>query len=205
MITIGILGGVASGKSSVAHMLAELGAEILDADRTGHEVLNDKATHEFIRHRFGPDVLATDGSVDRHRVAELVFGDSPASAANRKALEAFLHPAIKQRLAEEAQQLVDAGCQVVVLDAPLLLEAGWHEQCDLLVFVDTPPEARLRFAQQRGWDADELESREMAQADLHDKRQHANISFTNSGSLGELREKVREFWQQQIAPRLQDG
>jgi dephospho-CoA kinase len=207
MKTIGILGGVASGKSQVARLLAELGAGVLDADRGGHEVLaNDPDIRQLLVDRWGSTILSADGSINRAAVAARVFaaGDSSPSAdasAEREFLESVLHPRIRALLAEKTADFAREGRPAVVLDAPLLLEAGWGPLCDLLVLVDAPTELRLARAHQRGWSDEEFFRRESAQMSVDDKRKQAQVVVTNDGSLDSLREAVRDIWQRHVTPQ----
>lgn len=200
MITFGIVGGVASGKSLVSQQFAALGAGILDADRAGHEVLaNDADVRAALVDRWGSTVLAADGSVDRHAVAARVFGDSENAVADRKFLEHSLHPRIRQRLDVDRQQFVAAGRVAVVLDAPLLLEAGWGPMCDVIVFVDTPREVRLARAANRGWHEAEFDRREAAQWPIERKCSAADVVIQNSGLAEDLRAAVGRLWSQHLA------
>lgn len=197
MKTIGIVGGIASGKSLVAKLFAELGAGHLDADQAGHEVLaNDAEVRQALIDRWGTAILASDGSIDRAAVAACVFAASnPTQAAReREFLESVLHPRIRTLLTEKMAEFADSGRAAVVLDAPLLLEAGWGPMCDLLVVVVSSREARLARALTRGWSADEFSRRESAQGSVEDKRRAANVLIQNDGSLEDLREAVRDVW-----------
>ncbi|MCC7476653.1 MAG: dephospho-CoA kinase [Pirellulales bacterium] len=198
MITIGLVGGVASGKSVVAHLLVELGAGLLDADRDGHELLeHDEEVREMLRLRWGDGVLAPGG---RSIIAKIVFAEDEKGAAERKFLENLLHPRIRERLAERGDELAAAGKAAVVLDAPLLLEAGWQPLCDLVLFVDAPRSLRLERARQtRGWGEEEFARREAAQWPVERKRQAANVVISNAGSEAELRQAVDDFWRRTIA------
>jgi dephospho-CoA kinase len=138
MKVIGMLGGVASGKSLVAQELARLGAGLLDADRAAHEVLRMPEVETAARERWGTKVFGPDGRIDRARLAEIVFADAPGGPRERKYLEQLTHPKIGPLLAREAERLAASGTAVAVLDAPLLLEAGWDKLCERLVFVDAP-------------------------------------------------------------------
>jgi dephospho-CoA kinase len=199
MTTLGIVGGVASGKSLVSQQFAELGAGLLDADRAGHEVLaNDPDERAALIERWGPAILAGDGSVDRRAVAVRVFGHSEKAADDREFLENLLHPRIQQRLDEQRQQFAAAGRSVVVLDAPLLLEASWGPMCDVIVYVDTPRAVRLARANGRGWDETEFDRREAAQWPVEKKRSSANVVIPNGGSADELRAAVRSVWDQYV-------
>ena len=203
MITIGLLGGIASGKSLVASMLGQLGAGVLDADQTGHDILaNDRAVAHQLAEHWGPRVVSPTGGIDRVVLGEIVFGDDPVAIANRRTLEAILHPAIRVRLEQQASALAESSCQVVVLDAPLLIEAGWDSLCDLLLFVDTPVEKRRQFAIQRGWGGEEITRREKAQLDLPAKRDLATACLSNRGDTKSLAHEVEQFWENVVVPKL---
>jgi dephospho-CoA kinase len=201
MLTIGLLGGVASGKSCVARMLAELGAGVLDADRAGHEVLADPEVTAALERRWSGSILDSAGRPDRAAIAARVFRTDPQAVADRAFLEDLLHPRIGRRLKEQAERLNQAGQDVVVLDAPLLLEAGWDTQCDLLIFVDAPRALRLERAQARGWSVDQFAQRESAQLDVSQKRARADIVVPNEGSTEQLRQHVQQVWQDRVLRR----
>jgi dephospho-CoA kinase len=199
MITFGIVGGVASGKSLVSQQLAELGAGVLDADRAGHEVLaNDPEVRTALVERWGPTILTADGGVDRSAVAARVFADTAASSDDRKFLEELLHPRIRVRLDAQRTQFLADGRPAVVLDAPLLLEAGWKPLCDAILFVDVPHDIRLARAKTRRWSEAEFNRREAAQWSVEKKRHHADTVISNSRSAGELRSAVRRVWNQHV-------
>jgi dephospho-CoA kinase len=195
MKTIGLVGGVASGKSLVAKMLVELGAGLLDADRTGHAVLAEDATVQRKLHeRWGDAVFAPDGSVDRPAIAQLVFGTGGTAELDRRFLEDMLHHRIRRRLLQMKDQFAAEGRPAVVLDAPVLLEAGWGPMCDILLMVDVPREIRLKRALNRGWTEEEFRRREAVQWPIDDKRREAHFMIANDGSEEELRQAVQEFW-----------
>lgn len=196
MKTIGIVGGVASGKSRVAAMLAELGAGLLDADRVAHEVLaEDREVHAALRERWGERVFAADGSVDRGAVGKLVFGDTPKATTERRFLEGLLHPRIRGRLEEARRSLEAAGKSAVVLDVPLLLEVGWDGLCDVILMVDTERETRLDRALKRAWSEEEFNRREASQWAVDRKRERADVVMQNNGDEAELRRAVEHFWE----------
>lgn len=200
MKTIGLVGGVASGKSLVAKLLVELGAGLLDADRTGHAVLAEDAdVRVAVRSRWGEKVLNPDGTVDRAAVAKHVFAETAAGAADRKFLEDLLHPRIRRRLNHLRDQFAASGKPAVVLDAPLLLEAGWGPLCDIVLMVDVTPEIRLARAKTRGWTDAEFARREAAQWPTDEKRRLADVVILNDGTEAELRDAVRDFWARNIA------
>jgi dephospho-CoA kinase len=198
MKTIGLVGGVASGKSLVAKMLVELGAGLLDADRTGHAVLDeDEDVREVLCHRWGDAVLSPNG---RAVIARIIFADTAVGAAERKFLEDLLHPRIRRRLNHFRDQFASEGKPAVVLDAPLLLEAGWGPLCDFVLMIDVPRELRLERARARGWTEAEFARREAAQWPADEKRRLADAVISNDGTEAELRDAVYRFWQRNIVP-----
>jgi dephospho-CoA kinase len=200
MKTIGVIGGVASGKSLVSQQLAELGSGILDADRAGHDVLtNDAEVRAALVDRWGSRILAAGGQIDRRVVATHVFADTPAGLEDRKFLECLTHPRIRVLLDDQRRQFQSDGRPAVVLDAPLLLEAGWGPMCDLILFVDTSRSARLAHAKTRGWSEAEFNRREASQWPVEKKRLAANVVLPNNGSVDDLREAVTRVWKKHIA------
>jgi dephospho-CoA kinase len=194
METIGILGGVASGKSAVARMFEQLGAVRLDADLLGHAVLEEPEVRMALEARWGNGVLDDRGQIDRRTVAQIVFGDRPEAAAELKFLEATTHPRIASLLAAELSRIAAQGVAAAVLDAAVMVKAGWHQFCTRLVFVDVPRAERLRRALQRGWTAAQFAARERAQLPLEQKRQLAQTIIDNSGTLEETLVQVRSVW-----------
>ena len=179
---IGIVGGVSAGKSSVIRNVSDLQLFVIDADRIGHQLLLTNDIRDKLRHAFGEAILNEAGQVERKRLAEKVFGDSNEQTNNRSRLNLILHPAIRSEIQssiKQAPQDVDA----IILDAALLLEAGWADKCDAVIFIDTPVELRQqRAAVNRGWSAEELQRRETSQWSLLKKRQNAQFVIDNSGS-----------------------
>ena len=199
--TIGLVGGVASGKSLAAKFLVDLGAVHLDADRTGHDVLAEDAdVREAVVNRWGNAILAADKSVDRAAIARRVFAQDETGAADRKFLENLLHPRIGRRLDQKRSEAAAADKPAVVLDAPLLLEAGWGKMCDVVLMIDSPRDLRLSRAKTRGWDEAEFNRREAAQWPVDEKRRLAGVVIPNRGSGDELRTAIAHFWAQNIHP-----
>ncbi len=192
MQIIGIVGGVASGKSLVAGQFARLGAGVLDADRAGHEALRLPAVEAAARQRWGEAVFA-DGRIDRARLARIVFAPGPEGRREREYLEQLTHPEIARLLREQADALAGQAA-VGVLDAALLFEAGWDQFCEKTVFVEAPREARLARAVARGWGEAEFTAREAAQESLDRKRTRADAIIDNSGSPQRTQAQVEQFW-----------
>jgi dephospho-CoA kinase len=193
---VGLVGGVASGKSEVARRFQMLGADVISADTTGHRLLaEDLETQQEVIELFGRDVLDATGKIDRRRIAARCFGDLPEQQKLRRALEAILHPRI--RAASEQQILTIAQANprsMILLDAPLLIEAGWLPRCSAVVFIDTPLERRQHFASQRGWSVDEHAKREANQMVLDQKRAAATDILHNNGSLPELHLAIDQLY-----------
>ena len=189
---IGLLGGVASGKSTVARMFADLGAAVIDADKIAHQVLQSDAVCETLRKHWGEAPFDEQGRPDRARIADIVFGH-PEKLAQ---LNQWVHPETRQRMRDELQA---ARCQetipIIVVDAPLLLEAGLDQWCNALVFVETPAEQRReRAVATRHWAPEELARREERQASLDTKRRRAVATILNSGSPEETRSQVADLF-----------
>jgi dephospho-CoA kinase len=200
MKIIGLIGGVASGKSRVAQMLVDIGAGLLDADRTGHAVLaEDAEVRAALRRHWGSAVFDENGRIDRAAIADRVFGEGDAADSDRQFLEQLLHPRIGTRLRTKGQEFAAADRPAVVLDAPLLLEAGWQPMCDLILMVDASRETRLARAKHRGWTEAEFDQREAAQLRVDIKRLAADAIISNDGTEQELREAVADFWRQHVA------
>jgi dephospho-CoA kinase len=176
---IGIAGGVASGKSRVARAFESIGCVVSDSDAAGKRALTREDVKRTLIDRWGDAILATDGSLDRAKIAAIVFNDE----AERKFLESVTHPIIhddRARTIEQARK--DPSVRAVIIDAPLLFEAGIDDECDAVVFVDTPREIRLdRVKRNRNWDESELDRRENAQLPLETKRQRSDHVIANGG------------------------
>lgn len=187
---IGILGGIASGKSAVAAAFAAHGLVHLDADRIAREVTARPDVVQAIAQALGAEVVAADGSLDRAKVAARVFQDSEA----RRELEALTHPPVRRAILD-ALAAAEANGDSVLLDVPLLLERGLIEECDAVAFVHASEATRRARAASRGWAPDELDRRERAQASLDEKRARADVTIDNDGPLEATRQQVAEFLQ----------
>jgi dephospho-CoA kinase len=190
-LVIGLVGGIGAGKSRVAEAFARRGARVISGDVLAHEALRQPAVKEQVARRWGRRMLDDKGEVQRRLLAAVVFSD----AQERKALEAMVHPWIKGRIREEVEAARAGGsARLIVLDAAVMLEAGWHDVCDRLVFVDAPRDERLRrVAAQRGWTEAELQRREAAQLPLTAKAAPADHTLDNSGSQERLERQVDDL------------
>ena len=197
---IGLTGGIGGGKSSVAALLKERGALVIDADAVGHELLSDPRVQSQIAERFGRGVFSRNGaargepsSVDRKALGAIVFADRRALAD----LEAILHPKMRerfQRLIDQEASADSDGRRRVVLDAAILLEAGWDDLCDWIVYVDAPRDERMRRVdRERGWSQCAFEAREAAQWPCDRKRQRADFIIANDAGVDGLTQQVERL------------
>ena len=200
MFVIGLVGGVASGKSLVARQFQRCGAEVLDADRAGHAVLEQSDVRAFIRDRWGAAVFNSQDRVDRPALAKIVFAPPPEGPRELNYLEQITHPRIKIVLQQQMQELSARGVAMVVLDAPVLFKAGWQDLCDLIVFVEAPQQVRQSRAAKRGWSAAQFAEREAAQELLTWKRSQAGAIIDNSGTPEATAAQVEQLCQQFQTP-----
>jgi dephospho-CoA kinase len=194
-VRVGLTGGIASGKSTVSTILRELGAVVIDADQLAREVVaRGTPGLAAVVEAFGPELLTPEGDLDRPRMGALVFGDE----AQRRRLEAIVHPLVFERYAElEAAAPTDG---IVVHDIPLLVESGRVAEFDALVVVDAPTEVQVeRMVRDRGWTQEEALARIAAQATREDRRRAVAESprgflIDNTGTHEDLRERVTEVF-----------
>jgi dephospho-CoA kinase len=192
-LTLGLVGGIGSGKSAVAEIMRESGGHVIDADALGHQALRQPGTRQRVVERWGKSVLDEAGEVSRRKLGAIVFADPQ----ERKELESIVFPWISRRIHEEiARATSDPAVRFAVLDAAILLETGWGKQCDVIVFVDVPRALRLqRVAEQRGWSEKEVAAREAAQFSIEDKAARAHATIDNAGDLADTRKQVQALLQ----------
>ncbi|MFA6299281.1 MAG: dephospho-CoA kinase [Nocardioides sp.] len=187
---VGLTGGIASGKSTVSAILAELGAVVIDADKLAREVVA-KGTPGLaaVVEAFGEELLTADGDLDRPAMGVLVFNDE----ARRRTLEAIVHPLVFERIVELEEAAPEDA--VVVHDIPLLAESGRADTFDAVIVVDAPAETQVeRMLRDRGWTREDAESRIASQASREDRLAIATYVVDNTGSLEELRRQVEEIY-----------
>lgn len=194
MITLGIIGGIASGKSTVAKEFLQLvpAAVTLDADQLGHRVLTEPDVIAALRVRWGDAILDENGAVNRPAVAKIVF--APGNERQLQFLEQVSHPRIRRLLEAELQQLRKQQAPLAVIDAALLLETGWSSVCDKLLFVSVPEAIRRERAHSRGWSDEEFQRREQAQWPIAKKEAAADFTVVNDGDLESLARQCAEVW-----------
>jgi dephospho-CoA kinase len=187
---IGLVGAIGAGKSTAAAAFAARGGVVVDADAIGHDALEQPEIRRRALDRWGArgNMVKPDGRLDRRAIAGIVFADP----AERAALEAIVFPYIGQRALEEIQRAqADPVVKFVAVDAAVMLEAGWEDVCDRLVFVDAPREVRLaRLAARSGWTGADLAAREAAQWPAEKKLKRASAVIVNDGSREHMQEQV---------------
>ena len=193
MKVIGLTGGIGSGKSTVSRFLAELGAVILDADKIGHEAFKPGSGgwHEVVA-AFGRQILSPDGNIDRSKLGETVFNNAESLSQLNRIMHPLMYNMVKTQLEEYQRQ----GTRVVVLEAPLLLEAGWTSLADE-VWVTTAPESTVlkRLEERSGMSQTESLARIRSQLSTAERVKHADVVINTDCDLDELKAKVKELWQ----------
>ena len=170
---IGVVGGIGSGKSTVADEFERLGCYRIDCDKLGHALLAEDDVKKEILAQFGPSVFDSGGEVNRSAVADIVFHD----AQQLQSLEHILHPRIREEIIRRVAEAAGQKKIAVVVDAAVLFEAGWDDLCTYVIFVDAPVEERLaRVKERRGWDAHTLQLRESNQIPLDKKQKRCHHS-----------------------------
>ena len=193
MKVIGLTGGIGSGKSTVSRFLAELGAVIIDADKIGHAVLEpDSEAWQQVVAAFGRQILKPNREIDRKKLGKIVFGSAEAlSRLNR-----IMHPQIYRIVKAQLEQYRRQGMDVVVVEAPLLIEAGWTSLVDE-VWVTLAPEATIlkRLKEGMGLSKAESMARIRSQLPAKERVKHAHVAINTDLSLDELKARVNKLWQ----------
>lgn len=188
---IGLIGAIGAGKSSAARCFATRGGWVIDADRIGHDALRQPSVVAKLVARWSEQILRSDGTVDRSEIGKIVFAD----ATERNALETLVFPYIGEQCRQEITKAQnDLAIPFVVLDAAVMLEAGWNNEVDWIVYVDAPLDIRLeRLAKRSGWTPADLKAREAAQLPDTVKKSCADTIIANASGLNELQDQVDRF------------
>ena len=199
MIVIGLTGGIGSGKSEVARMLKELGAEVIDADRIGHEAYRPHTdVWETIIAEFGQDILQPSGEIDRARLGARVFSDPEALTR----LNAIVHPRMYEMFEKRLEMLREQGAEAVVLDAALLIEAGWTSLVDEVWVTIAQEDVVVQRVQGRnGLPEEEIRRRVRSQLSSEERAKQATVVIDNNRGLEELRQQVQEAWGSRVKGR----
>jgi dephospho-CoA kinase len=193
MIVIGLTGGIASGKSTVAKMLSELGAVVIDADKVGHEAFrpHTEAWRKVVA-AFGKDVLGQNEAIDRSKLAQLVFNDPKAL----KRLNRTMHPLMHRIVEKRIEALWRQGIEVVVLEATLLIEAKWTDLVDQVWVTITPEDIVVnRLVSQKGFSGEQAKARVKSQTPISQRAKRADVVIRNDSDVATLRKKVEGLWQ----------
>ena len=192
MFVIGLTGGIGSGKSTVSEMLRAKGAVVVSADLVGHEVYRPgTAVWDEVVAAFGRDVLTADQEIDRRKLGSIVFADPEA----RRRLNAITHPPMRRLMAERLEDLRRQGVRVAVLEAALLIEAGWVDLADeVWLTLVGPAEAAQRLMARSGLNREEAEARIASQLSNQERLEHADVVIDTDCSLAEVARRVDELW-----------
>ncbi len=190
MLLVGLTGGIGSGKSTVARLLAGRGAVVIDADALARDAVTS-GTDGFrqVLERFGPQIVGADGELDRAALARIVFADPD----RRQILEAIVHPQVQRGIAERIASQAGSD-RIVVLDSPLLVETGAHQACDVVVVVRAPVPLRVQRLVARGMDETDVRARMDAQAPVAEAERVADEIVDNDGSQEDLGTRVGALW-----------
>ena len=194
---VGLTGGIGSGKSTVATMLSDRGAVVVDADVLAREAVEPGTTgFAAVVEAFGPGVVAEEGGLDRAALASIVFADP----VRRAALESIVHPEVVRRVGEIVAAHAETD-DVIVLDSPLLIETGRHRDVELVIVVSAAPETQVARLVARGMAEADARARLAAQMPLAEKAEVADVVLDNEGTLLELEGQVDRLWADLSAPR----
>lgn len=200
MVTIGLTGGIGSGKTVVAHILADLGAHVIDADAVGHAVYRPGTPGwQQVVDAFGREIVTPEGTIDRKKLGAVVFADPAA----RERLNAIVHPLIGADIATQLDRARrELVIPAVVIEAAVLLEARWHTLLDeVWVVVADPSRIAERLRSQRRLPAEEVAARQAAQMSDAERRPLADVVIENTGTLSDLRRQVETLWHTRIRGR----
>jgi len=193
MRTIGLTGGIGSGKSTVAQMLVARGAAFVNADLVGHRSYRKGTpTYERLIEAFGPEIVGADGEIDRQKLGRRVFSDPE----DRRRLNDIVWPAMAEMMARDLDELRAKGERVAVLEAAILLEAGWQWLVDEVWVVVASPETAVRRLAAAGMEREQAEARIRSQLGNEERTCQADVVIENDGTPAELEARVQSLWEQ---------
>ena len=196
MLVIGLTGGIGTGKTEVSRILADLGAEIINADALGHQAYEPQTeTWRQVVEAFGEGILSETGEVDRRKLGPIVFADERAL----KRLNAIVHPRIRQMIVERIDDLGAKGLGAAVVEAALFIEAGWTPLADEMWVTSAPEETVIeRLRARTGLDENAIRARIDSQMPQQERLKHADVIVENDGSLETLRGRVKRLWHERV-------
>jgi dephospho-CoA kinase len=201
MIVIGLTGGIGTGKSEVARIFQELGAVLINADQIGHQAYapHSEIWQEVVN-SFGKEILQPSGEIDRQKLGSIVFADPDQLTR----LNRIMHPRMARMVAEQIQELVEQGTDVVVVEAALLFEAGWDNMADEIWSTDAPEALIIKRLQSRsGLSQEEARKRIDSQMSAEERRSRSQVVVDNSGDLVELDRIVRSIWDRRVKAKVE--
>jgi dephospho-CoA kinase len=202
MIVIGLTGGIASGKSTVARMLSELGAVVIDADKVGHETFrpHTEAWSKVVA-AFGKEILGRNEEIDRSKLAQLVFDDP--KALNR--LNSIMHPLMHEVVRQKIEGLRRKDVEVVVLEATLLIEARWTDLVDQVWVTITPEADVVNRLGRKGFTEQQAKSRIKSQTPIAQRAKKADVVIENNSDINTLKRRVKGLWQQLRSQKINEA
>ena len=203
MLTIGLTGGIGSGKSVVADLLREQGATIIDADRLGHEAYtpNSEAWRQVVA-AFGEGILTAEGEIDRRKLGAIVFSDP----AQLERLNAIMHPLMAGMVQQRKAQLSEASVAVAVVEAAVLFEAGWETLVDEVWTTVAPDDVVIeRLRQRNGLSAQEASKRINSQMSSEDRIRRSDVVIENASDLGALQRRIKALWETRVKGKVNQG
>ena len=203
MLTIGLTGGIGSGKSAVADLLHQFGASIIDADRLGHEAYtpNSEAWRQVVA-AFGEDILTTEGEIDRRKLGAIVFADPDQLAR----LNGIMHPLMARMVEQRKAQLKASGETVAVVEAAVLFEAGWDSLVDEVWTTNASNDAVVeRLRQRNGLSEEEAKKRINSQMPAEERNARSHVVVDNSADLAALERAVSDLWQNRVKGKVHQG
>ena len=196
MLVIGLTGGIGTGKTEVSRILADFGAEIINADVLGHQAYEPQTeTWRQVVEAFGENILSETGEVDRRKLGAIVFEDERAL----RRLNAIVHPRIRRMIVERLDELGARGLGAVVVEAALFIEAGWTPLADEMWVTAAPEETVIeRLRARTGLDENAIRARIDSQMPQQERLRHADVILENDGSLDTLRGRVKRLWRDRV-------
>jgi len=188
---IGIMGGIGSGKSTVANEFEKLGCKVINADKIAHDLLEEKNIQEEVVGILGNDIIDSQGNIDRKKIAEIVFKNSDLLFK----LNNIIHPGVLQKTEELIDQYnQDNQCKAIILDMPLLVEVGWDKRCDKLIFVECDEKTRKNRVLSRFSEKNHIKNRENFQISLDKKKSIADNTVNNNSDFSALVRQIAEIF-----------
>lgn len=200
MLTIGLTGGIGTGKSVVADLLLQRGAAIIDADRLGHEAYTPHSeAWEGVVAAFGENILGPEGEIDRRKLGAIVFGD----AGQLDRLNSIMHPLMARMVEERKAELSENGIAVAVVEAAVLFEAGWHNLVDEVWTTDAPIDTVVeRLLERNGWSEEEARKRINSQMSAAERNRRSDVVVNNGADLDALNQTVSNLWQARVKGKV---